>query len=82
MKCDNCNEKASIHLTEIREGKQINKALCVQCAIQIGGMTDTTKMPINEVLTRFVLAHSGLQKEAGEAAKPETGSSPATKSEE
>ena len=49
MKCDNCNEKASIHLTEIREGKQINKALCMQCAIQIGGMTDTTKMPINEV---------------------------------
>lgn len=66
MKCDNCNRPATVHLTEISHGKQIEKHLCEQCAAQSEG-TGAGKMhtPLNELLTNFVMAHSGLQKEMG-----------------
>ena len=67
MKCDNCNNKtATVHLTEIRNGKKIEKHLCEQCAAQAEGMPAIKgHTPINELLTNFVMAHSGLQKEQG-----------------
>jgi len=66
MKCDNCNKQATVHLTEIRNGKKIEKHLCEQCAAQNEGLpVKSAHTPINELLTNFVLAHSGLQKEAG-----------------
>jgi protein arginine kinase activator len=64
MKCDNCNKAATVHLTEIRNGKKIEKHLCEQCAAQSEGMPQVKgHTPINELLTNFVMAHSGLQKE-------------------
>jgi len=63
MKCDNCNKTATIHLTEIKGGKKIEKHLCEQCAAQTEGAPLKPHMPINELLTNFVLAHSGTQKE-------------------
>jgi protein arginine kinase activator len=65
MKCDNCNKQATVHLTEIKSGKKIEKHLCEQCAAQSEGLPVKSHMPINELLTNFVMAHSGLQKEAG-----------------
>ena len=65
MKCDNCNKTATVHLTEIKSGKKIEKHLCEQCAAQNEGLPVKSHMPINELLTNFVMAHSGLQKEAG-----------------
>ena len=65
MKCDNCNKPATVHLTEIKSGKKIEKHLCEQCAAQNEGLPVKSHMPINELLTNFVMAHSGLQKEAG-----------------
>ncbi|HEX4123651.1 MAG TPA: UvrB/UvrC motif-containing protein [Tepidisphaeraceae bacterium] len=65
MKCDNCNKNATVHLTEIKAGKKIEKHLCEQCAAQNEGLPVKSHMPINELLTNFVLAHSGMQKEAG-----------------
>ena len=66
MKCDNCNKPATVHLTEIRNGKKIEKHLCEQCAAQNEGLqVKSGHTPINELLTNFVLAHSGLQKETG-----------------
>ena len=65
MKCDNCNRTATVHLTEIKNGKKIEKHLCEQCAAQNEGLPVKSHMPINELLTNFVMAHSGLQKEAG-----------------
>jgi protein arginine kinase activator len=65
MKCDNCNKTATVHLTEIKGGKKIEKHLCEQCAAQNEGLPVKSHMPINELLTNFVMAHSGLQKEAG-----------------
>lgn len=67
MKCDNCNKPATVHLTEIHNGKKIEKHLCEQCAAQAEGLPVKSHTPINELLTNFVLAHSGLQKETGAA---------------
>lgn len=66
MKCDNCNKPATVHLTEIRNGKKIEKHLCEQCAAASEGLPAVkAHTPINELLTNFVMAHSGLQKEVG-----------------
>ncbi|HYE17316.1 MAG TPA: UvrB/UvrC motif-containing protein [Tepidisphaeraceae bacterium] len=65
MKCDSCNKPATVHLTEIRNGKKIEKHLCEQCAAQSEGLPVKGHTPINELLTNFVMAHSGLQKELG-----------------
>ncbi len=67
MKCQNCNNSATVHLTEIKAGKKIEKHLCEQCAAQNEGLPVKSHMPINELLTNFVMQHSGLQKEAGTA---------------
>jgi protein arginine kinase activator len=63
MKCDKCNKPATVHLTEIQAGKQIQKHLCEQCATQNEGLPVKQHTPINELLTNFVLAHSGMPKE-------------------
>src|SRR5262245_55790888 len=64
MKCDNCNKPATVHLTEIKNGKKLEKHLCEQCAAQNEGLPVKSHTPINELLTNFVLAHaSGLQKD-------------------
>jgi protein arginine kinase activator len=65
MKCDNCNKPATVHLTEIKNGKKIEKHLCEACAAQNEGLPVKGHTPINELLTNFVMAHSGLQKEQG-----------------
>ena len=65
MKCDLCNKPATVHLTEIRNGKQLEKHLCEQCAAQAEGLPVKAHTPINELLTNFVMAHSGIQKEQG-----------------
>ncbi len=67
MKCDNCTKQATVHLTEIHNGKKMEKHLCEQCAAQNEGVPVKGHTPINELLTNFVLAHSGLQKETGAA---------------
>lgn len=64
MKCDSCNKTATIHLTEIKNGKKLEKHLCEQCAALSEGLPVKSHTPINELLTNFVLAHSGLQKDA------------------
>jgi len=60
MKCDNCNKTATVHLTEIKGGRKIEKHLCEQCAAQNEGLPVKSHTPINELLTNFVLAHSGM----------------------
>src|SRR5215475_14407400 len=67
LKCDNCNKPATVHLTEIRNGKKIEKHLCEQCAAQNEGLPVKSHTPINELLTNFVMAHSGMQKETAGA---------------
>lgn len=63
MKCENCNKNATVHLTEIKAGKKVERHLCEQCHAEQEGMPVKSHMPINELLTNFVMQHSGLQKE-------------------
>lgn len=65
MKCDNCNKAATVHLTEIKGGKKIEKHLCEQCAAANEGVPVKTHTPINELLTNFVLQQTGMQKDVG-----------------
>lgn len=66
MKCENCNNPATVHLTEIKSGKKIEKHLCEACAQQLEGIgTAKGHQPINELLTNFVMAHSSITKEQG-----------------
>ncbi|MGA3066268.1 MAG: hypothetical protein ABSF29_05415, partial [Tepidisphaeraceae bacterium] len=61
MKCDKCNKPATIHLTEVTAGKRVEKHFCEQCAAETQ-VPIKPHTPINELLTNFVLAHSGLNK--------------------
>jgi len=63
MKCEKCNRPATVYITEIQAGKKIEKHLCEQCAAQVEGLPVKSHTPINELLTNFVLAHSGMTKE-------------------
>lgn len=63
MKCDNCNRPATVHMTEVRNGKHVEQNLCEQCAAKQQGIVGKPHMPINELLTKFVMAHSGVQSE-------------------
>ena len=66
MKCESCGKQATIHLTEIKHGKKLEKHLCEQCAAQTegyaaggGGGGGKGHMPINELLTNFVMNQTG-----------------------
>ncbi len=61
MKCDRCDKPATVHLIEIVEGKKIEKHLCEQHAAEEGVAVKVTNAPINELLEKFVLKHSGAQ---------------------
>lgn len=63
MKCDHCNRPATVHMTEVRNGKHIERNLCEQCAAKHQGIAPTPHMPINELLTKFVMAHSGVSEQ-------------------
>lgn len=63
MKCDNCNRPATVHMTEVRNGKHVEQNLCEQCAAKQQGIVGKPHMPINELLTKFVMAHSGVPSE-------------------
>lgn len=64
MKCENCTNPATVHLTEIKAGKKIEKHLCESCAAALEGIGQPKgHTPINELLTNFVMSHSGGTKE-------------------
>lgn len=63
MKCDHCNRPATVHTTEVRNGKLMEHNLCEQCAAKQQGIAPKPHTPINELLTKFVMAHSGVQTE-------------------
>jgi protein arginine kinase activator len=66
MKCDKCQNHATVHLTEIKGGKKIESHLCEGCAAKSDAVPVKAHMPINELLTNFVMTHSGQTKqEAG-----------------
>ncbi len=59
MQCDKCDQPATVHLIEIVEGKKIEKHLCEAHAAEEGVAVKASNAPINELLEKFVLKHSG-----------------------
>ncbi len=59
MKCDHCDNLATVHLIEIKGGKKIEKHLCEEHAIKEGVAVKVQSAPINDLLEKFVLKHSG-----------------------
>ena len=53
-KCDNCGKPAPFHLTDIRNGKKVEKHLCEQCAAGEGLKIDSTAS-ITKLLEEFVM---------------------------
>lgn len=63
MKCDKCNKPATIYLTEIVDGKKIQKHLCEDCATS-EGITTKPNVPISQLLEDFILQTSAGQEMA------------------
>jgi protein arginine kinase activator len=63
--CEGCKKPATVHLTEISGGKKVEKHYCESCPKLTGESISPANQhtPINELLTNFVLAHSGGTKE-------------------
>lgn len=61
--CQHCNKPKTVHVTEIKHGKKIEKHLCKDCPLVNDGLAAKSHQPINELLSNFVLAHSGLGKQ-------------------
>jgi protein arginine kinase activator len=70
MKCDRCDNQATVHLIEIKEGQKIEKHLCEGCAVDEGVAVKVQSAPINELLEKFVLKHSGGPSESDSAPSP------------
>ncbi|MHB1156790.1 MAG: UvrB/UvrC motif-containing protein [Phycisphaerales bacterium] len=58
MKCDRCDNPATVHLIEIINGQKIEKHLCEHHALEEGVTIKVTSSPINELLEKFVLKHT------------------------
>ena len=55
--CERCNKPATVHLTEISNGKRTEIHLCDACA-QESGYVQQAHVPINELLNQFLKAHA------------------------
>ncbi len=57
MKCDNCEQEATVHEVVRRGGKTVERHLCEQCAKKHG--IAVQHMPINELIQKYVLQQQG-----------------------
>jgi len=64
MKCDRCQNEATVHEVTVHKGEKVEKHLCEQCA-KSDGIAVQSHPPIAEMLSKFVMA-SGV----GEKASP------------
>lgn len=55
--CEKCTKPATVHLTEISNGKRSEIHLCDSCA-QEAGYVQQSHTPINELLNQFLKAHA------------------------
>lgn len=63
--CEGCKKQATVHLTEISNGKKVEKHYCENCPKLIGEpVGEKSHLPINQLLTNFVLQHSAGPKDA------------------
>lgn len=55
MKCDRCNNEATIHEVVIHKGRKMDRRLCERCAGEMG-LEPAQGAPIQELLQKYVLA--------------------------
>jgi protein arginine kinase activator len=65
--CESCKKDKIVHVTEINAGQKVEKHLCKDCPLVNEGMGQQAKshQPINELLSSFVLSHSGNTAQQG-----------------
>ena len=61
--CNGCHKPKTVHITEIKNGKKLEKHLCKDCPLANDGVAGKSHQPINELLSNFVMAHSGQGKQ-------------------
>jgi protein arginine kinase activator len=57
MKCDLCENEATVHEVTVKSGVKVEKHLCESCARQ-QGISVQPSVPINELITKYVMAHA------------------------
>lgn len=74
MKCEapGCENEATVHEVVIKSGKKVERHLCEQHA-QTEGVVNPPHAPLNELLTKFVMAQAGEQAPEAPAACPTCG---------
>lgn len=55
--CERCHKTATVHMTEVSNGKKVEVHLCDRCA-QDAGYVQQSHVPINELLNQFLKAHA------------------------
>jgi protein arginine kinase activator len=63
IKCDKCDKQATIHLTDIVDGKKNEVHLCEDCAAS-EGLTVKASIPLSQLLEEFVLQKSSAPEQA------------------
>lgn len=56
MKCDHCDNEATVHEVTVKSGVKIEKHLCESCA-STQGISVTPSTPISEMIKHYVLTH-------------------------
>ena len=71
--CPRCKKhQATVHLTEVIDGKKIAKHLCEQCAVE-EGITIKSHVSLNDLLSNFLQSHGAPSEEAAGLVCPECG---------
>ena len=58
MKCDKCDKPAAVHEVTIKNGVKREIHLCAEHAAELGLVHSKAEVPINQMLTQFVISQS------------------------
>jgi len=58
MKCDLCDNEATVHEVTVHKGEKLEKHLCEQCAKE-DGLGSHSNEPVSAMLSKFVLSGGG-----------------------
>jgi protein arginine kinase activator len=56
VKCDHCDNEATVHEVTVKSGVKVEKHLCESCA-STQGIAVTPSTPISEMIKHYVMAH-------------------------
>ena len=59
MKCDHCDQEATVHEVVRKSGKTVERHLCEQCARKQG--IAVQQVPISELIHKYVLSQTGAE---------------------